>query len=79
MRKIIEKAMDYGLKNIHTYKGYAGADLLKLTFYDNQELLSVRNFCKDRGIDTAVKLNVELELYCIFENLIPDDVYDIKA
>ncbi|QOY53051.1 hypothetical protein [Candidatus Sulfurimonas baltica] len=78
MRCVIEKSMDYAVKNIHTYKGYAGADILKLTFHDNQELLLVRDHCKSRGIQTAVKLHKELELYCIYETEKNDEIYPLK-
>ncbi|QOY53678.1 hypothetical protein HUE87_07085 [Candidatus Sulfurimonas marisnigri] len=78
MREIIEKSMDYEVKNIHTYKGYEGADILKLTFHDNQELLVVRDYCRSKGIQTSVKLNKELELYCIYEIEKNNEIYPLK-
>ena len=77
MKPVIIKTLDTNVHNICTYKGYDGADILKLSFHDNQELLMIRQFCKDRKIETATKMiHGDLELYVIFE--VPDDIYALK-
>lgn len=76
MKPIIMKAMDMDLKNLHTYKGYAGADLLKFTFHDNEQLVVIRDYCRSLGFKTSTKMNDCVELFCIFE--VPDDVYALK-
>lgn len=76
MKPVIIKAMNYKIKNLSTYKGYDGADILKFTFHDNKELLVIRDFCKELKIETNIKLNDCVELYCVFEA--PDDIYPLK-
>ncbi len=76
MRPIILKAMDYNIRNLSTYHGYNGAELLKFTFHDNEELVVVRDYCRKLGFETAVKMNDCVELFCIFE--VDEDVYSLK-
>lgn len=76
MKPIIEFALKYNIKNLSTYKGYNGANLLKFTFHDNEEMLMVRDYTRNVGFETAVKLNDCVELICIFEE--PDDIYQLK-
>ena len=77
MAPIITKAMAYKLYNIHTYKGYDGADILKLTFKDKEELIVVRDFSRALGFKTnTLKENTLTILYCIFEA--DTDIYSLK-
>jgi len=77
MIPIIKKAMDYKLYNLHTYKGYDGADILKLSFKDPSEMVVIRNHCRSLGHATnTLKDNSLTVLYCIFEPI--TDIYTLK-
>lgn len=77
MKIMILESLRYKLKNIRTYRGYNGADLLKLVFHDNSEMLRVREFAKKNDIKYVSKLNKdEIELICIYE--VPDNIYSLK-
>jgi hypothetical protein len=78
MFAVIQKADKYKLKNIHTYNGYDGADILKLSFLHQNEMKAVKAFCKESGIPTDAKFdkpNKEYDLYAIFE--LADDIYSL--
>jgi len=76
MSDVLSKAMKYNLKNIHTYKGYNGADLLKLEFHDNEEMLVIRDYARKQGLEAVTKTTTNIELFCIYEQ--NDDVYSLK-
>ena len=76
MRPIISKAMEYSLYNIKTYKGYKGANLLKISFKEQATMLIIRNFAHSLNIKTTVKINNKLDLICIFD--VPEDIYSLK-
>jgi len=82
MKPVIDKAMNLRLKNISTYKGYKGAELLKLTFIVNDDLVHMRHWLKINKYDAVTKMNDCVELIVIFE--IPKDengeqeYYDLK-
>ena len=78
MRPVINRAMTRSLKNVNTYKGYDGADLVKFTFTDNDCLLYMRSYLIKDGYDQVVKMNDALELIVIFESSIDDSIYEIK-
>ncbi len=82
MAPVIEKAMGTRLKNFSTYKGYKGADLLKMTFIMSEDLVHMRHWLKINKYDAVTKMNDCVELIVIFE--IPKDengeqeYYDLK-
>ncbi|MCW8894175.1 hypothetical protein [Sulfurimonas sp.] len=77
MKPVIIKSLDYSIKFLSVYKGYDGANILKFIFHDNQEMLVLRDYCRDMGLKTSTKMSEDgMELYCIFEA--SDDVYALK-
>ena len=82
MKPVIVRAMGKKLKNFSTYKGYDGADLLKMTFMNDDELVAMRWWLKENKYNAVTKLNDCIELICIFES--PKDengepeIYDLK-
>lgn len=77
MIPILTKAFSINVLNISTYKGYDGADILKLTFTEESILVIIRDFCRSIGIKTNSKQHNKIyELYCIFEY--SDDIYHLK-
>ena len=73
---VIITAGKYKLTAFKAYQGYAGADILKLTFIDVSEMVIIRDYARSLGHTTSVKSNAPLVLYCIFD--VPDDVYQLK-
>ena len=55
MMPILTKAFSINMLNISTYKGYDGADILKLTFTEESILVIIRDFCRSIGIKTNSK------------------------
>jgi hypothetical protein len=78
MIQVVKTAMELELKNICTYKGYAGADLLKLSFKRNSELSRMREWLKNNKFDHVVKLNDCVEIICIFEQTEDEEIYELK-
>jgi len=77
MIPILTKTFSINVLNISTYKGYDGADILKLTFTEESLLIIIRDFCRSSGIKTNSKHHNKIyELYCIFEY--SDDIYHLK-
>ena len=79
MKKIIDYAHQFSLIHLETFVGYKGADILKLKFKDNQHLVKVRDFCRNRNIEVETKMiKNELIMFCIFEIKSSDEVYGLK-
>lgn len=75
MKPIIMKSMDMKLKNIQTYKGYDGANILKLSFQDEEEMKLIRDLAREYGRETNNDHKNKLDLFCVFET--PDEVYSL--
>lgn len=76
MKPIILKAISVNLKNIQTYKGYDGANILKLSFEDESEMMMIRDFVRKHGYETNNDYKNKLDLFCIFET--PEGIYSLK-
>ena len=77
MKPVIKQAINYRLHSLNTSKGYDGADLLRLSFKDNQEMLEFREYLKLTNVKYVSKLHNKLvELICIYE--VPNTVYPLK-
>lgn len=76
MSPIIMRAMSMNLKNIQTYKGYDGANILKLSFVDESEMIAIRNYAREHGHETNNDYKNKLDLFCIFEA--PDGAYSLQ-
>jgi len=69
------KSMDMKLKNIQTYKGYDGANILKLSFQDEEEMKLIRDLAREYGRKTNNDHKNKLDLFCVFES--SDKVYSL--
>ncbi|MFA6189713.1 MAG: hypothetical protein WC680_10600 [Sulfuricurvum sp.] len=79
-KKIIRFAMDYNIVNVHSYSGYKGDLVVRITVKDKDAVLAIRRFALDLGIkEVVIKENKDLsqyELYCITED---EGAYHIKS
>jgi len=76
MQPVIIKAMQLPIINFSTYKGYDGADILKVEFRKQNELDVLVKYCRDYNIKYILDRYTMGIIYCIFEQ--PDDVYALK-
>jgi hypothetical protein len=78
-KKIIRYALDYNIADIHTYPGYKGDLIVRITIKERDDVISIRKFALSLGIKEVVikeKKDVKLyEMYCITED---EGVYHIK-
>jgi len=73
---ILQLAIQNNVINFSTYKGYDGADILKLEFLDFEKLKKVRTLSRSLGfLDNTLKGALH-ELYVI-SNL-PRDIFSLK-
>lgn len=79
-RKIIRFALDYNIVDIHSYQGYKGDLVVRITVKDKDAVLAMRRYALDLGIkEVVIKENKDLsqyELYFITED---EGAYHIKA
>lgn len=78
-KKIIRFALDYNIFDIHSYPGYRGDLVVRITVKDKTAVLAIRRYALDLGIkEVVIKENKDLsqyELYCITED---EGAYHIK-
>ena len=78
-KQIIRYALDFEIVDLHTYSGYKGDLIVKITTKDRDTVTAVRKFALSLGIDDViVKQNpalFEFEIYCITED---NEVYQLK-
>ena len=79
-KSIIRFALDYSIADVHSYSGYKGDLVVRITVKDKNAVLAIRRFALDIGIkEVIVKENKDLsqyELYCITED---EGAYHIKS
>lgn len=79
-KKIIQFALDYNIVDIHTYSGYKGDLVIRITIKDKDGVIAIRKFALSLGIkEVVIKEKKDLdqyELYCITED---HDAYHIKT
>ncbi len=77
-RRIIKFALQLDIYDIHTYSGYKGGLILKITTRNAKTVDAIEEFAKPMPEieEVAVKTNVlnQFEIYCV----VKDDVYDLK-
>ncbi len=77
--KIIRYALDFYIENIHTYSGYKGDLIVKITTKDKDAVVAIRKYALYLGIkDITVKHNPDHLLYEIYCVTADEDVYHIK-
>lgn len=78
-KKIIQYALDYDINDIHTYSGYKGDLIVKITTKEKDVVLAIRRFALSLGIkEVVVKHNLALlyEIYCVTAD---ESVYRLKT
>jgi len=76
MENILIKAMEYDIKDIKTDNGYNGANLLRITFRDLEELKVFRQYICSQDLATNILPYNKKCLICIFE---PNtEIYGLK-
>lgn len=78
-KNIIRYALDYNIIDIHTYPGYKGDLVVRITVKDKNDVLAIRRYALSLGIkEVVIKENkdvVQYEIYCVTED---EGAYHIK-
>lgn len=78
-KKIIRYALDFEIEDIHTYPGYKGDLIVRITTKEKDAVISIRKYALSLGVkEVVIKQNHDLlwyEIYCITED---EGVYHIK-
>lgn len=78
-KNIIRYALDYNILDIHTYPGYKGDLVVRITVKEKEAMLAIRKQALLFGIkEVVIKENkdvVQYEVYCITED---EGAYHIK-
>jgi len=78
-KSIIRFALDYSIVDIHTYPGYKGDLVVRITVKDRDAVIAIRKYALSVGIkEVVIKENkdvVQYEVYCITED---EGAYHIK-
>lgn len=79
-KKIIRFALDYNIVDVHSYTGYKGDLVVRITVKDKDSVLAIRRYALDLGIkEVVIKENknvAQYELYCVTED---EGAYHIKV
>lgn len=79
-KEIIRFALNYSIEDIHTYSGYRGDLIVKITTKDKNAVIEIRKFALSLDIkEVVIKQNpgtVQYEIYCITED---ESVYHLKT
>lgn len=78
-KKIIRYALDYNITDIHTYAGYKGDLVVRITVKDKDAMLAIRKYALSvETKEVVIKENkdvVQYEIYCITQD---EGAYHIK-
>ncbi len=78
-KKIIRYALDYSIVDIHTYHGYKGDLVIRITVKDREGVLAIRKFALSLGIkEVVIKENKDLEQYEMYFVTEDEGAYHIK-
>lgn len=79
-KKIIQFALDYSIVDVHTYSGYKGDLVVRITTKEREAVLAIRKYALSLGIkEVVIKENKDLlqyEIYCI---TVDEGAYHIKS
>lgn len=79
-KKIVRFSLDYSIVDIHTYSGYKGDLIVRITTKEKEAVIAIRRYALSLGIkEVVIKENKDLqqyEIYCITED---EGAYHIKA
>lgn len=78
-KNIIRYALDYNIMDIHTYAGYKGDLVIRITVKDKDTVRAIRKYALSHEVmEVVIKENkdvVQYEIYCITED---EGAYHIK-
>ncbi|WP_345991242.1 hypothetical protein [Sulfurimonas sp. HSL-1716] len=78
-KQIIQHALGYDIHDIHTYSGYKGDLIVKITTSDKNAVAEIRKFAISLGVEeVVVRQNPsiqEFEIYCV---TVDENVYHLK-
>ena len=78
-KKIIRFALDYDIVDVHSYPGYKGDLVVRITTKERDAVLAIRKYALSLGIkEVVVKENkdvLQYEIYCVTED---EGAYHIK-
>ncbi len=77
-KKIIQYALQFDINNIHTYSGYKGGLVLKITTSKADVVNTIESYALTLPVlEVVVKHNqlMEFEIYCITED---ENIYGLK-
>lgn len=78
-KRIIQYALQYDIHDIHTYSGYKGGLVLKITTRNAATVNEIEKFALSIPVDeVVVKKNhlMQFEIFCITKD---EDVYTLKS
>lgn len=79
-KNIIRFSLDYNIIDIHTYPGYKGDLVVRITVKEKEAMFAIRKYALSIGIKgVVIKENkdvVQYEIYCITED---EGAYHIKT
>jgi len=79
-KQILRFALNYNIEDVHTYSGYKGDLIVKITTKSKDVLSEIRKFALSLGIkEVVIKQNpgiVQYEIYCVTED---ENVYHLKT
>lgn len=65
-KKILQYALNYDIKDVHTYSGYKGDLMVKIIAKEEKVVTAIREYALSLEIkEVVVKHNVDYELYCV--------------
>lgn len=78
-KKILQYALDHEIGDVHTYSGYKGDLIVKITTKEKDTAVAIREFAYSLGVkEVVIKQNpnvVEYEIYCVTPD---ENVYGLK-
>jgi hypothetical protein len=79
-KNIIRFALDYNVVDIHSYPGYKGDLVVRITVKEKEAVIAIRRYALELGIkEVVIKENkdvLQYEIYCITED---EGAYHIKV
>lgn len=79
-KRIIRYALDFNIVDIHTYSGYKGDLILRITTKDRDTAVSIQQFALSLGLkEVVIKQNHDIKLYEIYCVSLDEALYNIKV
>lgn len=78
MKTVINYAMGLEILNLHTYRGYKGASILKITADERPQLEKLEEYVKNMGLEIKNDYDISTHQYILFIVFEHEDIYDLK-